>query len=202
MFKQLLVIIISFVCILCFQGCGSSRSVSRVSADSETNLSGKWNETDARLVAEQMITSLTSKPWLSDFVQQNSKKPTVIVGTVRNMSSEHIETEIFVKDIQRELVNSGKVSFVANNKERQEVRQERLDQQSNAMEESAKKLAAEAGADFMLRGSIKDIVDAIEGKQTRYYQVDLELINVETNETVWLDSKKIKKVIEKSSSGW
>jgi uncharacterized protein (TIGR02722 family) len=183
-------------------GCSSSRQVSRVSTDSNIDLSGKWNDTDSRLVAEQMVTSLTTKPWLDNFNTENSRKPSVIVGTVRNLSSEHIQTDAFIEDIQRELVNSGKVTFVASKKERQEVRQERLDQQSNATEETAKKLAAETGADYMLQGSIKDIVDRVEGTEVKFYQVDMELIDLQSNEKIWMDTKKIKKVIDRPGSSW
>ncbi len=190
------------VAVLLIGGCGPSRSVQRVAADTQTDLSGRWNETDARLVAEQMVSALMSRPWLKDFTGEKRKKPTLIVGTVRNLTSEHIQTEIFVKDIERELVNSGRVNFVASSQERDEVRSERLDQQNNATEETAKRLAAEAGADFMLRGSIKDLVDRVEGTETKFYQVDLELVNVENNVKAWMDSKKIKKVVEKSGSSW
>ena len=183
-------------------GCSSSRQVSRVSADSETDLSGKWNDTDSRLVAEQMVSSLTSRPWLDDFVSQNSRKPAVIVGTIRNLSTEHIETGAFVDDIERELVNSGKVVFVASKGERKEVREERLDQQSNATAETAKKLAAEPGADYMLCGFIKEINDRVEGKEVKFYQVDMELIDLQSNEKVWLDTKKIKKIVDRSDYNW
>ena len=194
--------IIVFLIVLILTGCGSSRQVSRMAADQATDLSGKWNDTDSRLVAEQMVSSLTSKPWLDNFVAKNGKNPTVIVGTIRNLSSEHIQTDIFVKDIERELVNSGKVTFVASKQERKEVREERLDQQSEATEETAKRLAAEQGADYMLSGSIKDQVDRIDGTETKFYQVDMELIDVESNAKVWIDSKKIKKMIERSGSSW
>lgn len=187
---------------LLFIGCGSSRQVSRVSTDNVTDLSGRWNDTDSRLVAEQMVSSLTSRPWIDNFVSKNDKKPTVIVGTIRNLSSEHIQTGAFVNDIERELVNSGKVSFVASKQERQEVREERLDQQSNASEETAKKLAAETGADYILQGSIKDINDRVEGTEVKFYQVDMELIDLQTNEKVWIDAKKIKKVVERSGYTW
>lgn len=191
-----------FLAVLLLIGCGPSREVSRIGADQQTDLSGKWNDTDSRLVAEQMISSVMSRQWLSDFVSANNKKPTVIVGTIRNLSSEHIQTDIFVKDIERELVNSGKVTFVASKQEREEVREERLDQQVQATEESAKKLAAEAGADFMLKGSIKDQIDRVDGTESKFYQVDMELVNVETNEKVWIDTKKIKKIVERSGSSW
>jgi uncharacterized protein (TIGR02722 family) len=145
---------------------------------------------------------MLSGGWLTDFVSQSQRKPAVIVGTVVNLSSEHIETGTFISDIERELVNSGRVVFVANKQERREVREERLDQQSNASEETAKKLAAETGADYMLKGSIKDIVDRSEGTEVKFYQVDLQLIDLQTNQKVWIDTKKIKKVIERAGYTW
>ncbi|MDD3050282.1 MAG: penicillin-binding protein activator LpoB [Candidatus Cloacimonetes bacterium] len=181
---------------------GPSRTVSRISTDTVTDLSGRWNDTDAKLVAEQMISDVTSRPWLSDFLTENGKKPTVIVGTVRNLSSEHIETGTFIKSMERELINSGKVRFVASSEERSEIRQERSEQQIHASEETAKRLAAETGADYMLKGSIKTNIDAVDNQEVKFYQVDLELIDVETNEKVWIGTKEIKKFVEKSRTKW
>jgi uncharacterized protein (TIGR02722 family) len=192
----------AIVLTILFFGCSSTRQVTRVSTDTVKDLSGRWNDTDSRLVAEQMVSSMLSGGWLTDFVSQSQRKPAVIVGTVVNLSSEHIETGTFISDIERELVNSGRVVFVANKQERREVREERLDQQSNASEETAKKLAAETGADYMLKGSIKDIVDRSEGTEVKFYQVDLQLIDLQTNQKVWIDTKKIKKVIERAGYTW
>jgi hypothetical protein len=124
------------------------------------------------------------------------------VGTVRNKSTEHIQTETFVKDIERELVNSGQVEFVADAKARDEIRKERMEQQSFASDDTAKRLAAESGADFMLQGTITSNVDAIDGKEAKFYQVDLELINVESNKKVWIGSKEIKKFVQKAKNKW
>ncbi len=176
--------------------CSNNRTVSRISADQAIDLSGRWNDTDAQLVAQNMIQDLTSRPWIADFKSENDRKPVIITGEVRNLTSEHIATATFMDDIQRELVNSGKVKFVANKNERKEIRQERLEQQQYASEETAKRLAAETGADFILKGKITSTTDSYEGKQVKYYQVDLELINVESNDTVWMGTKKIKKFVE------
>jgi len=54
----------------------------------------------------------------------------------------------------------------------------------------------EQGADFMLQGTINSIVDEYKRDKTVYYQVDLELTNIETNEKVWIGDKKIKKMIK------
>ncbi len=195
--KRSVVLILIIAAVVLLTGCAtSSRTVTRTSADTQTDLSGRWNDTDSRLVAEKMVEDLMSRPWLSEFVDNNDRKPVVIVGTVRNRSSEHIDTNPFIKDIERELINSGKVTFVAGDRQREEIRKERQDQQTEAAEETIKRLGEETGADFMMQGIITSQEDMVDGKKAVLYQVDLELINIETNEKVWLGTKKIKKVIE------
>lgn len=195
-------IIVMLVAALVIFGCGATTKVSRVSTDTTTDLSGKWNDTDSRLVAKKIVKTILSNNWLFNFIKEYNEKPVVIVGNITNKTSEHINTEIFCKDIERALINSGKVRFVAGSQQRKEVREERLDQQTHASMETAKKLANELGADFMLKGSLKSIEDSVEGEKVVYYQADLELINLESNEISWIGSKKIKKKIERSGYKW
>lgn len=183
-------------------GCAAGTKVTRVSEEETIDLSGNWNDTDSRLVSQEMIADCLSRPWLDEFIAQTRKKPRVIVGTVRNRSHEHINTQTFVKDLERELTNSGRVVFVASREQREEIRQERMEQQLYASPETMKALGREYGADFMLQGQINTILDEAGGKRLKYYQVELELINLETNEKVWIGQKKIKKVVERPSTSW
>lgn len=183
-------------------GCAARTKVTRVSEEETIDLSGNWNDTDSRLVSQEMIADCLSRPWLDEFIAQTRKKPRVIVGTVRNRSHEHINTQTFVKDLERELTNSGRVVFVASREQREEIRQERMEQQLYASPETMKALGREYGADFMLQGQINTILDEAGGKRLKYYQVELELINLETNEKVWIGQKKIKKVVERPSTSW
>lgn len=179
---------------------GCNPTVSRVDSNEVTDLSGKWNDTDSRLVSREMIDDVLSRRWLAKFNRSKGKVPTVIVGTVRNLSHEHINTRTFIRDLEKDLINSGEVEFVASASERDEVRSERRDQDLNASEATRKAMGNEAGADFMLKGTINTIVDAAGGSQARFYQVDLTLIDLESNRKVWVGQKKIKKTVEKS--GW
>ena len=181
---------------LVLAGCGSSRNVTRTATDTTVDLSGRWNDTDSRLTAEKMIDGLLDSRWIDSFIDENKRKPVLIVGRIKNNSSEHIQTKIFSKDIERELINSGEVKFVASSEERDELRQERAEQQEFSSLETAKKLANETGADFMLKGFISTQNDFFDGEAVKFYQVDLELIQLETNEKVWLDTKKIKKLVD------
>ena len=184
-----------FILLVLLSGC--SKTVTRVDADSVTDLSGNWNDTDSRLVAEEMIQDVLSRAWLPNFSRAQGKSPTVIVGTVRNLSHEHINTRTFIADMERELINSGQVEFVASAVDRQEVRDEIKEQDLHASEETRKEMGQEIGADFMMQGSINSIVDAISGEQARFYQIDLTLIELGTNRKVWVGQKKIKKTVEK-----
>nr|WP_317622883.1 penicillin-binding protein activator LpoB [Thiohalophilus sp.] len=177
-------------------GCGTR--VERLEADEVRDLSGAWNDTDSRLVSEEMINDMLSRPWVNDFKRRTGKQPVVIVGTVRNLSHEHINTNTFVNDIQRELTNSGRVTFVASRDERQEIRDERLDQDIHASAETRKAMGQEYGADFMLSGQINTIIDMEGRTQVRYYQVDLTLISLADNRKVWVGQKKIKKEVANS----
>jgi len=188
-----LLLLISFSFVSC-----ASRSVTRLAADTQVDLSGRWNDSDSQQVAQAMIDDVLRRPWLEDFRAQEGRKPVLIVGTIRNRSSEHIDASTFSKDIERELINSGRVSFVASRNERDEVRDERLDQQTEADPETIKRLGKETGADFFLSGLITSQTDAVEGKRVVLYKVDLELINIESNEKVWIGSKQIKKYVEQS----
>ncbi len=183
-------------------GCQTDKRVSRVASDTETDLSGRWNDTDSRLVSEAMVTDLMSRPMIQDFRDENGRKPVMIVGSIRNKSSEHINVNSFIKDIERELVNSGRLKIVASSDERDELRDEKVDQQSNSSLETAKRLAQETGADLMMIGSILTINDQLDDVKVVYYQVDLELINVETNEKIWIGTKKHKKIIDLGGTKW
>ncbi len=190
-----LVGVLLFLLLFSIWGCGASRKVTRIEPEAVVDLSGRWNDTDSRLVAEEMIRDALARPWLEEFIIQKGKKPDVIVGRIRNESYEHISVETFIQDLERELTNSGKVNFVAGKSEREQIREERLDQTRHASEESAKRPGQEAGADFMLIGSINSILDESKGKKVIYYQVDLRLVDMETNRKAWLGQKKIKKLL-------
>lgn len=177
-------------------GCSTMPKVERIAADTTTDLSGDWNDTDSRLVSEEMVQDALSHPWLSSYIRVNGKQPALIVGEIRNLSHEHINVTTFVNDIERALINSGRVQFVASSSERQEIRDERMDQDLHASHDTRNPAGRELGADFMLKGDISTILDSAARKQTRYYQVDLTLISLADNHKVWVGQKKIKKAIK------
>lgn len=179
-----------------------SPSVKRVETNLVKDVSGGWNDTDAQMVAQEMITDCLQGGWYNRFLTRNGKEPTVIVGTVTNNTMEHINTGVFIEEMQRALINSAKVDFVASAAERGEVRTERLEQDEFASEETRKAFGREVGADFMLSGVLNSVVDKAGGKAVVFYQVNLKLINIETNQIVWNGQKQIKKYVKRSKVAW
>ena len=184
----------SIICALAISSC-ARKTVTRVNPDQQIDLSGRWNDTDSRLVAEEMTQDALGKNWRSNFVDKNGKNPVIIIGIITNKSHEHIEPETFIKDMEKEFIKSGLIRIVQNSVFREKVREERADQQEFAALETQKKWGKELGADFMVFGNINSIVDAEGKRKVIYYQVNLELTNMETNEIVWIGEKKIKKYV-------
>ncbi len=174
-----------------------SRQIVRVSPDQQIDLSGRWNDTDSQLAAQALTQQVLSKPWIENFQKEFNRRPVVIVGLIYNKSSEHIESDTYIKDIEKSILNDGRVRLVQAGAKREELRQERADQQDFASKETAKKWGKELGADFILQGDINSIIDSYKKEKVRYYQLNLELTNIETNELVWMGDKKIKKYVNR-----
>ena len=189
-------LLVALATLLFLSGCATK--VTRMDEAEVKDLSGAWNDTDSQLVSEEMIDDMLQRPWVGDHRAATGQPPAVIVGEVRNLSHEHININTFVADIERAMVNSGRIDFVASSFERQEIRGEREDQDLHAREETRNAMGQELGADFMLKGQINTIIDHADKDQVRYYQVDLTLISLADNRKVWLGQKKIKKFVERS----
>ncbi len=193
--------VLGFICAVAFLSSCASTKVERIDSETQTDLSGYWNDTDVRLVASSLVEECVSAPAITNYIKNNSELPVVIVGTFSNQSDEHLDTSILAQKFEAALINSGRVEFVASSDQRDELRQERLEQQEWASEDTASRLANETGADFMLVGSVKTIVDAIDNKSTRTYYVTAELIDIETNRKLWVgENSEIKKFITNSKA--
>ena len=173
-----------------------SHKVSRIDPAETPDINGSWNNTDSRLTAEEMISQSLTDKWLSEYVQAKGKKPVVIVGMITNKSHEHIEPETFMKELEKSFITTTKVGLVQSGKKREEMRTEKVDQQTNSTASTLKKFGLEKGADYILQGSINSIVDAFKRKKTVTYQINLELTDIQTNEVVWIGDKKIAKYVK------
>jgi len=182
---------------LIFTSCQST-GVSRVSSDTVIDLSGFWNDVDVRLVCDDLINKCFNNPRLAKFEEKYDRLPVIIVGNFKNDSTEHIDTSIITEQFAAAILDSGKADFVADKKERESLREEKISQNADGFtsEDSAKAIDNETGADFMLMGSVKTIIQSAGNKSVRVYYVNAKLVDIEKNTIVWQgNNNEIKKYI-------
>jgi penicillin-binding protein activator len=185
-------------------GCGGGqKKVGRVSSDTQTDLSGNWNDTDAKLTSEALIKDCFATAWLPKFKKENSRAPKIRVTQIVNKTDEHIDAQIFIKNIERAMVNSGEVEVLAQKSEREAAREEQDEGASGRIsDESAASIGNEEGADFVVVARMASIVDQVEGKKAKFYKINFELLGASSAKKVWIGDHEIKKVIEQASSSW
>jgi PBP1b-binding outer membrane lipoprotein LpoB len=188
-------------------GCGPKRSVERTAADSTKggDLSGYWNDIDANLVAEEMIKDCLGRPWSGDYQSANAGKKAVIklMGVQKRTDDRNVNEQYFAKRLEKELLNSGRVKVVASYGQDSVNEVERARQSKHASDETVKSQGNETGADFTLQTIINSQNETDgEGHSVRAYMVNMELVNVESNEKVWIGEKQIRKVVEQAKTSW
>ena len=200
--KKKIVVVCVVLCALLISACSSAPKVSRVDATTQTDLSGRWNDTDVRIVCDALINSAVNSPRIDAFIKEYSGKnrgalPTVIIGSFRNVSSEHIDTRIISNLMRTAIINSGKLEFVAGGNERDAIRAEREDQQSNASDRTAASLGQEIGANFMLSGEVNSMEEKVGNITQRVYFVKATMTNIESSRIIWEDeNSEIKKIVK------
>jgi len=189
-----LMLITGLVLVAGLAGCGG-KQVTRVDVGETIDLSGRWNDSDSRLMAQDLVAQVTAGTWIEEFRQDQGRKPVLIMGEPRNKTSEHIPMGTLFSDMETMFINSGRVKMVASREQREELRGERADQQDFSSPETVKRWGRELGADFMLIGDLVSIVDSEDGQEVRYYQMESYLANIEDNTLVWKGKAEVKKFI-------
>lgn len=175
---------------------GCSRQVTRVDPSTEIDLSGRWNDTDSRKVADQMIYDLFDSERYKSYAKDKADKPAIIIGTIRNKTSEHIDADNFVKKFEVVIHNSGVADLVESSEFRDQLRVERLDQQEFADPATVKRMGMELGADLMLFGEITSETDTYNNRRVVNYITTLFLTDIETNKRIWYGQNEIKKYVK------
>jgi len=184
--------------------CGANRRVQRVSAGTTGDISGNWNDTDARLTSEALAGSCLKAGWLSSFVEEEGRKPAVRIRGVVNKTDEHIDAQVFIKNIEKALVNSGRVKVLAQaGQEMSAVASEQdLGASGVLSDDSSPSIGNETGADFVIAVRLASILDQADGDKVKLYKINFELLHSSSGEKVWIGDHEIKKIITQASVAW
>jgi penicillin-binding protein activator len=187
--------ILSLVLFVLISSC-QTRKVTRIDPNTQVDLSGRWNDTDSRKVADQMIYDLFDSDKFKNYSKDLGRKPVIIMGLIRNKTSEHIDADNFVKKFELVIHNSDAAEIVESDNFRDKLRVERTQQQDFADASTAKQFGKELGADLMLFGDITSEVDTYNNKRVVNYITTLYLTDIETTRRVWYGQNEIKKFVK------
>jgi uncharacterized protein (TIGR02722 family) len=185
--------IILWLAVLVIAGC--ARSVTRVEPNEPMDLSGRWNDTDSRQVADKMIKELLASEKFKEYSKELGKKPTIIVGLVRNKTSEHIDADNYIKKFELAIFNSGVADLVESDAFRNKLREERAQQQDFSNPATVARWGQESGANLILFGEMTSETDVYQKKRVVNYITTLFLTDMETNKRVWYGQEEIKKYV-------
>ncbi len=185
-----LLILLTFL----FSSC--ARKVSRIDPSQQIDLSGRWNDSDSRQVADKMIAELLNNPKFKEYAQTLGRKPAIMVGQIRNKTSEHIDADNYVKKLELAIFNSGLADLVESEAFRDKLREERAQQQDFSDPATMAKWGKEVGANLMLFGEMTSETDVYNKDRVVNYVTTLFLTEVETSKRVWYGQQEIKKYIK------
>ena len=172
-----------------------SRSVTRVEPNQQYDLSGRWNDSDSRQVADKMISDLFSSNSFKEYATAHGKKPVIIVGQIRNRTTEHIDANNYIKKLELAIFNSSIADLVESEEYRDKLRLERAQQQDFSDPATIAQWGKETGADLILFGEMTSETDVYNNKRVVNYVTTLFLTNMETNKRVWYGQHEIKKFV-------
>jgi uncharacterized protein (TIGR02722 family) len=184
--------------VLVLGGCAESQHVRYGDPGKVETLTTEWGSTDLQAVADRMVGSLIRHPVIA-----TGNRPVVQVSTVKNKTTEHIDTKSVTDKIRTALIKTGMVRMTAVSDANREIL-ENLQYQSESgvvSKKTAKGVGKQIGADYLLYGEIDSIVKRDGRSEDVYYKFTLNLVDVETGIIEWSDEKEIRKEADRPFFG-
>lgn len=165
-----------------------SRQVSYGDSKSVEVVTNEFGSTDLQMIAEKMVGSLLEDPIFNS-------RPTLKLGTVKNKTSEYIDTKNIMSSIRTQVVKSHKAKIVSSNDENQAVTDELSQQNQTGLykKKQVAKIGNMAAAKYLLAGELTSIVKQNSNTKDVFYKFTLNLYNVEENAIEWSEEKEIRK---------
>jgi uncharacterized protein (TIGR02722 family) len=184
--------------------CGGPRAFTRGTYEDPNTiemLSDRFNENDLQLIAKKMAQSLAESPRFSQ-PRQDGSLPIVLVGKLKNSTSEHIDMRSLGDKIQTALAQTGRFALV-DQASREDIAEEYEYQQSGYVDpKAAKAPGQQSSVDFLMTGDLASIIQEVGNDKLVYYKMTAKLSNVRTGLIEWTDEKQIRKKFEKKTVGW
>lgn len=181
-------------------GCGGQKAFTKGSYDDPTRvelLDDKFNEADMQQMADSVIKSMVSCPWVANA----QKPPVVIVEKVQNRTEDHIDMVSLTDMVRTALIKTGKVRFV--NKEQRGTLQDEYDYNASGAVSgpTQKKKGNQIGADYIMDGEISTNVQQVGDDKFVYYKITMNMTNMESSTIDCTQDYQLRKRYKRQSVG-
>jgi len=171
---------ISLIGLLLFTvGCSSTRQFSRGEFEDTQRvnlLSDKFSESTAQLLSKTVIDKLKACPNLDP----NKPSPYVAIERIDNSTEEMVDLKMVSNQVRTALIRSGKFRFIDKHN-RNVLEDEYQYNDTGVVGVTSKKVRGnQIGADLVLVGTLSSVVQEVGHDKTVYYQLDVNLTNVNT----------------------
>jgi uncharacterized protein (TIGR02722 family) len=161
-------------------------------------LSDQFNENDLQLIAKKMVDSLAN----SQTFAQIKGRPIIVIGRMKNSTSEHIDMASLADKLQVQLARTGRFAFTDKGA-REEIAKEYEYQGSGYVkQDSAKGPGEQVGADYLMTGEISSIIQEVGQDKLVYYKMTSKLHNLKSGIIEWSDEKELRKKFQKRGVTW
>lgn len=157
-------------------------------------LDDRFSENDMQLIAKKMVNSLIESPTLKG-------APTVMVGKMRNRTTEHIDMTALSDKIRTSLIRSGRFRFVDVLNRRDIAREYEYQNSGYVNLAQAREAGDQTAARLMLTGTLTSNVQEAGKEKLVYYKATFQVTDLVSTEIVWTDEKEIRKAYKKRSIG-
>ncbi len=172
--------------------------------DKVETLTIDWGSTDLKTMAAAMVSSLNAAPQLAYYEKTGDDKRIIVYSAgINNRTSEHIDTSGIMDSIRTSLLKGGRFRLAATEQGQSDLEQQvRFMQGSGRVDPAqAKQFGKQIGADMVLLGNLRSIEKSkrrnIEDAGTKtddvWYMFTMEMVNIESGETVWMEEKELRK---------
>jgi uncharacterized protein (TIGR02722 family) len=150
---------------------------------------------DLQKLLKENLDTLQNAAVVKRWEQEN--RPAVAVLTIRNETSEHIDSALqsLISDIETALVNAGHVRVVSIERQSslmQEVRQ----QQSDAYDpQQVARWGKQIGAQYLVTGKVFTTDERFEDERRVQYSLFLQVLDVETGEVLFQNKSTVTKAL-------
>ncbi len=201
---SLTLIIFFFIVASLGSGCRAFRSsVHEVDVAKAKPMDASYDYSDLRWLGQSVGSDVSS--W--KVLDQDGRKPILVVMGIQNRTTRHIDTKAITDTIRTVVINNGKADFV-NESQRDTLLKEQGYQLANCTPETRVQIGRQLGARYMLTGSLVEIRKE-EPRQVRvskaeevFYQLTMEITDLQTGLIAWTTQKERARGASKPVVGW